>query len=276
MNVNISAFLLERYRIGEVTGEEKIMIEEALKNNETLAVKLAELDKNDNEFFDRFPKEIFLPAQQKRLQLFAFPGLRRVPPVFWGFCAAALVIIVALPLLLLRNQSQVEFGDRMKGAMAGSSGASRIAASNSAELNVYIKGNSAGEEIKLTDRAGVSEGNTVQLMYRVSGDMQYGVIFSVDGRSVVTLHYPYNQRQSTQLVSGRNIPLDEAYKLDDAPDYEIFFFVTGNAPMNTSIILNTARRLALQIERNPDDALQIASAVFSDYEVNIFTLIKEQ
>jgi len=258
--VQVSTLLLERYHISEVTPEEKILVENALAQDSALAAALADLDRSDRDFWQRYSPNI------RRLR--ARPLVRRRPLV-WGICAAAVILIIALPLFILRNTSHATFDDRMKGTSAGE---------NAAELSVYLKGSAAGNDIKLPDQAGIQTGNTIQLAYRVQPDdsgERYGVIFSIDGRSSVTLHYPYSLGQNTQLVSGKAVPLDEAYTLDDAPDYEIFFLVIADKPLEVKNVLDTARQLALQIAGKPQEALRRGTAAFKGYELTVLTLRKE-
>ena len=266
--VRISAFLLERYHIGEITHKEKCLVEQALATDESLAAALADLDRADIDFRQKFPLEKFSPARQS-LRCFPSNHSHKTRSLVWGVCAAALVLAIALPIFVLRNPSQDDFGERIKGASA---------ADSSIELSIYLRGDSANEVIMLQDQAGIREGNTIQLVYCVFGansDEKYGVIFSIDGRSHVTMHYPYTPRQSTLLISGRTIPLEEAFILDDAPDYEIFFFVVSDMPMDPGNILTTARQLAVQIDGNPHEVLRLGTAAFKDYEVEILTLLKE-
>lgn len=276
---HISSFLLERYHIGEVTAKEKKYIEGILAEDERSASALADLDHADNDFRRRFPLEKFFSAEQKdvlnsnlqhiNIPRFGFHGLRKVPALVWSICAAALVVIIALPLLILKNPRQTEFSDRIKGASSEN---------NSIELSVYIKEKISGEGVKLTNQAAVREGNTIQLAYQISDGVsaeKYGVIFSIDGRSSVTMHFPYAPWQSTSLVCGKTVPLDEAYTLDDAPNYEIFFFVTGEKPLDIGNVMDTAKQLALRIEKNPDEAESYGTAVFNKNELTVFTLIKE-
>jgi len=297
---SISALLLERYHIGEVTPDEKLQVEEALAKDDDLAAALAKLSLTNEKYFQQYPKEKFFTDEfNSRLKNTGRFNLRRRyknPPLIWGFCAAALILVIAFPVLIFRNldfrnqdfrnqdfrnqdfrnHEQNEFSDRMKGGSRSESSVIGIKNdnNNSNELSVYVRENLTEEVIRLSDKSGVREGDTVQLVYRVSSD-KHGVIFSVDGRSYVTLHYPYNIRQSTQLISGKNVPLDEAYTLDDSPDYEIFFFVTSDNQMNVRYILDIAGQLALQIKDKPEEALQIGVNIFKEYEVNMFTLIKE-
>ena len=264
-NVHIGAFLLERYHIGEVTPEEKFFVENALARDAELAASLADLDRADRDFWQRFPHVIH-NVTHNVIRARPLGRLRRPSPLVWGICAAAVILIIALPLFILKNTSYATFDDRIKGSSAGE---------NSAELSAYLKGRDA----KLADQAGIQTGNTIQLAYRVQPDdsgERYGVIFSIDGRSSVTMHYPYRLGQSTQLVAGKAVPLDEAYTLDDAPDYEIFFLVVGDKPLPVNNVLDTARRLALQIAGNPQEALRRGTDAFKDYELTVLTLRKEQ
>ena len=258
--IRISAFLLERYHIGEVTLLEKIRVNKALRHDPALAASLAELERSDQNFRRRFPREHSFPSNQK-IRYF------RPHPVVWGLCAAAMLLVIALPLFILKAPVDLPT-ERIKGTSGN----------GDAELNVYLKGNFAGEDIHLPDQTAIRAGNTIQLAYRVQPEVsaeQYGVIFSIDGRSVVTMHYPYNIRQSTRLVCGKLVPLDEAYTLDDAPDYEMFFFVVGDEPLETLSVLDTARKLAPLIEQNPQYALEYGTAAFESCDVQIFTLLKE-
>jgi len=277
--LQVSAFMLERYRIGEVTQEEKIQIEEALACDEALSTAFENLSHADNDFYQRYPMENFFPAKKNTLSHIQQRHWRR-RPIVWGICAAAMIMVIALPLLIPRlsmqssNPIEMAYTDRMKGGNPTSSAAEN----NSIELSIYLRGNTTGEIIRLSDYSNIREGNTIQLAYRVLGASskeKYGVIFSIDGRSFVTMHYPYTPWQSTLLVSGRAVPLDEAFTLDDAPDYEIFFFVAADTPIDIRYIINSARRIASQIGENPQEALRLGVSAFKDYELNVFTLIKE-
>jgi len=264
--VRVSAFLLERYRIGEVSYWEKRRVAKALAQDPALAAELAEMDRADVDFRERFPPQRFF-SQGHKAQRLHIRHSRRIPPPVWGICAAALVLAAALPLLILRDARSPVFSDRIKGGSDNG---------RSVELGVYLR-NAAGNDVMLPDQAAVSEGNTVQLVYRIPADVsgeRHGVIFSVDGRSVVTLHYPYNPGQATSLVAGRAVPLDEAYTLDDAPDYEMFFFVVGDRPLEPRSILRTAEQLAQRIAGNPQDALRQGIDAFKGYEVTMLTLRK--
>lgn len=263
---HISAFLLERYHIGEITSEERLIVENAMLRDPGLAESLAELGRSDQNFRERYPQDLFfgdrLPLAAQKTRRFGAS-----PSMVWKLSAAALVLVIALPLLILRNNpANAGMSERSKGVPGR------------AELSIYLKVSSMDNSVKLPDQADIQAGNTIQLVYQVAekpSGTNYGMIFSIDGRSLVTMHYPYYMGQSTQLVSGRAVPLDEAYTLDDAPDYEIFFFVVGEKPLEIRNALETAEQLARQISGNPQKAGQFGKTFFKGYELQILTLWKE-
>jgi hypothetical protein len=245
--------MLERYNLGEVTGAEKEFIETAVARESGLAERLADIRRSDIEIRNRFPREASITRQEKRNRRRLF-----VPPLVWGIGAAALLLLIALPFFRPLFTT-APLTDRAKGSMD----------INSAELSVFLKSDHS-TDAQVPDRTVLREGNTIQLAYTVN-TTSYGVIFSIDGRSAVTMHYPYGQSQSTQLIPGKRIALDEAYTLDDAPDYEIFFFVISTKPLDVPAILRSAEQLA----RNPGTAIEQSAAVFRSYEVKTLTLRKE-
>ncbi|MDR3146032.1 MAG: hypothetical protein LBU21_07125 [Treponema sp.] len=273
----ISALMLERYNLGDIHAEEKRIVEAALASNRELAETLAELRRSDADIRSRYPPERIIAEIRERALRYrsgrggAANGERgpffRGRPLVRGLCAAALVLAVLLPFLFIAGgRSGEPLTERIKGS-ADSPGASGAALPTA--LSVYLKTGST--DVVLDEGAALQAGNTIQLAYSVSGGERYGVIFSIDGRSAVTLHYPYAPGQSTRLVPGRETPLAEAYTLDDAPDFETFFFVIGGRPLDPRAILRDAEGLA----RNPGTAVERSRSVFKGYELKTVTLRKK-
>ena len=91
----------------------------------------------------------------------------------------------------------------------------------------------------------VQSGDLLQLRYKPVGQ-NYGVIASVDGAGVVTLHYPADEGAPPQATALAHKPttLPQAYQLDDAPNFERFFFITSDAPIDVQQSLASVRALA--------------------------------
>lgn len=97
---------------------------------------------------------------------------------------------------------------------------------------------------RLESGAAVAAGDVVQVSYVAAGN-RYGVVVSIDGRGVVTLHHPPRVADVPRLRARGEVPLPYAFELDDAPAFERFFFVTAAAdPPETRVILEAARKLA--------------------------------
>jgi hypothetical protein len=266
-NSCISGLLLERYRLGEVTRRERRLVAAALKTDASIGERLFRLDESDRELRRRIAAGELLrglckdtgervPPKQPR----HFPICGPRAPLVWGFAAAALICMIFPALYLVLGQGR----DLPKGA-----------AVPGAELSLYVNRDTVNRDAAsgrpLEDNAALNEGDTVQLAYTVSPGERYGVIFSIDGRAAVTLHYPYSPEQSSLLASGRRIFLDEAYILDDAPDFEMFFMVLSADPLDPAEVLAAARGLT----PDPPVAASESKAVFEDCDVEMLVIRKK-
>jgi hypothetical protein len=98
---------------------------------------------------------------------------------------------------------------------------------------------------RLEQDALVRPGDLIQLRYN-AGSQHYGVIASVDGAGIVTLHFPLAEDAPAQAtaVSPETNTLPHAYALDDAPRFERFFFITANGPIDIQHSLAALRTFA--------------------------------
>ena len=103
-----------------------------------------------------------------------------------------------------------------------------------------------GEQAEQLDAdALVQAGDLVQLRYNAGG-RGYGVIASLDGDGVVTLHYPFSEDAAPEAtaLAAKPTALPHAYELDDAPHFERFFFITAYGPIDVKQSLASLRALA--------------------------------
>ncbi|GHT72942.1 hypothetical protein FACS1894124_0480 [Spirochaetia bacterium] len=293
--LHISDLLLERYLVGDMESAEKQALDTAIHHDRNLVETTEQLRRSDAEIRGRYPAKLLVPgiletANRKRSGRRGLPARkgRIVGFAALGAGIAAAVILAAFPVSAGRGP----LTDRAKGT-----GELSVSPMPSAELRIYLKEGSASrrvadssnfssanvsstnfssENLLLSDQTLVSAGSTVQLVYTVKRRPQaaaerYGVIFSIDGRGAVSLHYPYTREGTTRLVEGKQTPLEEAYTLDDAPDYEIFFFVVADTPLDAGAVLRTAESLA----QDSLPVLERSVAAFKPYEVKSLTLRKE-
>jgi hypothetical protein len=142
--------------------------------------------------------------------------------------AAALIIAVLLPITMgNRDYSPLEL-TRVKGAEVP-------------QLKVYRQ---SGNESEILKNDSIARNyDLLQLTYRVSGPT-FGTIISVDGRGVVTKHYPEEGDQSPRLSTGGEQYLPFAYELDDAPLFETFYLITSDRPFSTEEVMDLAASAA--------------------------------
>jgi hypothetical protein len=167
------------------------------------------------------------------------PGRRRV----FSFPAA---LAAALPLFLAAALI-IRFPGIIPGISPDSSTAAVQPAGNGpAESGIRTKGleprifiyrdAGSGQVELLSDGDNARAGDRLQLSYLSTG-VNYGVIFSVDGSSVITLHYPENSDMLPRLQPRDEVYLSYGYRLDNAPDFERFFFVTSDEAFDVEQLL---------------------------------------
>ena len=98
---------------------------------------------------------------------------------------------------------------------------------------------------QLAQDAEVHAGDVIQLRYNPAG-RSHGVIASIDGAGVVTLHYPLKEDAPPEAtrIAADITALPTAYALDDAPGFERFFFITSNGPLDVHAALAAVTALA--------------------------------
>ena len=267
-----SVFTLERYRLGELDDADKGLVEEILAADGACRSSLENLDASDRELRARFPfKSLFRekPSQPHRPQRSISRHFR------FASIAAVLLVCFLLPLIYFTRAGKVTSENGMAVVSDSLQDRAKGAVLSGSELSLYLKG---AEETPLADMALLGEGDTVQLAYKIPAGEQYGVIFSIDGRSEVTMHYPYRKGQSSLMVPGRRTPLEEAYTLDDAPGYEVFVLVASSEPLDAEAVLSKAREITKTRNLSLNDIPFIEEAsrsFFSDSEIAIITVLKE-
>lgn len=92
-----------------------------------------------------------------------------------------------------------------------------------------------GDAAPLTTGSDAEPGELLQLKY-VSAGHTHAVAFSVDGSGTVTPH-------PIGVFEPGTHPFPDSYELDDAPDFERFFLVADDAPIEAAPLHDAARGL---------------------------------
>ena len=149
-------------------------------------------------------------------------------PITVGVLAVLLLAGVSIEMFWREAPApatSVEEGTRIKG--------------DSLKLLIFRKTPQGVEQLSSGSR--VRQNDLVQLSYQVAGQ-KYGAIVSVDGRNAISVHLPERGNLAAELVVGRAVPLAHAYRLDDAPTAEVFFFVTSNERFPVQLVRDAIAR----------------------------------
>jgi hypothetical protein len=235
-------WLVEKVHQGLASEDERATV---LASSDARA-RLEALPAQDRLFHEKFPidEEIRRIDSKYRVAQAASERSNRAP-MAWGL--AIPLLVAGLALLLVGIPQDPARPGNPDGHDAD--GPTRVKGLDS-KLKLYR--NRADGIGRIGEGTVTREGDILQLGL-VRGEATHGAVVSVDGRGSVTLHFPTEVGKSTALGTGEQ-HLPEAYELDDAPEFERFFFVTtqGKAT-DVSTVVHAAEALAAQGEAREGD-----------------------
>jgi len=216
---NLPDWLVERAALDEVPAAS---LERIAKDPSELEARVAALREDNAKELAAYPAAPAVAQIEARVAA----ARRRARARVVGALGLALAAAVAVVLVVRPHEPSVQSEDpeitRVKGG---------------ARLLVFRQ--VGGEAERLDAGAEVHAGDVLQLRYN-PGDRRYGVIASLDGAGVVTLHFPTAESAPTELHRAATT-LPEAYALDAAPRFERFFFITSDAPIDVADTLARVR-----------------------------------
>jgi hypothetical protein len=230
---HISPLLLEQYILGELDSDLKEEIDEKIKRDPDLFEKVNQMKNENRVFLSKHPVSLI----QERIDNIA-KSKKKSSGVSVGFyypqvIALTVVMVVGFTVYnytLNKKKDSDTFSSIKKQNIKE---VTRIKGHEKLELFIQDKQKAR----KLKNREIVTSGDVIEV--KIQTDAPYGMILSIDGRNVVTLHYPYNETDSTRLISNLR---PRAYQLDDAPRFERFIFITSKKPINIKKILNIVKK----------------------------------
>jgi len=232
---------LERLALGEASEAERRLLDaEAAARGESLDALLAAVDASDEEIRMKYPADVM--AARIESQLDARSSGRRWGGAssarwFTGLGVLASAGVAAFLIFNMPDNASLPADDQI--AQRSANDTVRI---KGAEAKLIVWRKASGTAERLEDGAPAHAGDVLQLEYSAAG-APYGIIGSLDGRGEFTLHHPADPGATTELRQGVT-PLGFAYQLDDAPDYERFFFVTSEKPLDIDEITQSIEALA--------------------------------
>lgn len=289
---------LERYVLGELPEEDLQQIARLQESDAEVAESIALIERSNQEILAHYPaKEMAEKIQTRTAQtrpaaqadqhskrrknsrkgsVIAFPQ-RIIPAV----AAAALALFV----VFFGLYGTGFFGSGANGAE--NSGSPRIQGLEG-QPGIRLKGmepgiqmyRKRGGEVELLESGEpAAAGDILQIGYIAPG-AEYGVLFSVDGNGIVTLHSPETETASAKIPETGRMLLDSAYRLDDAPRFERFFLLTAEEVLDPAEVLKQVRSVIHTRGQLPTSRTELHSSIIpsgiSEEEVQwyLFTLKK--
>ena len=226
---------LERFLTGDLPEEEMREIRELEVTDEMLARRIEMLREDNKAILNKLPFEALAGKLADAAETANVVSTASRFRLLKLASAAVLVLSVALVALMTQRETVVAGGNVAGGDVAQARDAQNTqVALAETPSDTRIKGLDARMEVwkkteagivQLQDLDEVREGDEIQLRYAVP-EKCYGLLFSMDGNGALTLHMG-DGAKAVELAPGKMNSLPFAYKLDDAPYFEKFFFVTS-------------------------------------------------
>lgn len=229
---------LERFLTGDLPESEMREIRELEATDAMLAQRIKLLREDNKAILNKLPFEAIADRIAEVKDIADAAEAKKVASSFRFLkfaSAAVLVLAVALVALMTQRETVVTGGNVAGGDVAQARNAQNTqVALAETPSDTRIKGLDARMEVWKKTEAGIvqlqdldeaREGDEIQLRYAVP-EKCYGLLFSMDGNGALTLHMGDGEK-AVELAPGKMNSLPFAYKLDDAPYFEKFFFVTS-------------------------------------------------
>jgi anti-sigma factor RsiW len=220
---HIPDVVIERYRLNELPALELERIERRLRDDPALRARVGELEASDGALHD----EIERIASRLEGRVIARP----VHTVAWAVSTATVAAAVLLAVVVHTHRPSTpavdSAEDRVKGVRP-----------TGPDIAVFRRTGDGSE--RLSDGAVAHAGDLIRVGYRPAG-RTFGVIVSIDALGHVTRHLPPTGDRAAHLKGDAMVLLDQAYELDDAPQWERFYFIAGDTAFDVAPVLRAVR-----------------------------------
>ena len=227
---------LEKYLTGDLPAEEMREIRDMEATDEIFAGRVKMMREDNAAILKKLP---FEKLSEKMDAMSARAGASKngagnvVNFRLVKFAAAAALVLAVVSVALFSQRELTAPAVEGNGAQVmdvamvteveNSMGDTRIKGLD-ARMEVWKKIGDSAVQMSNLDEA--REGDEIQLRYSVP-EKCYGLLFSMDGNGTLTMHMAEGNK-AIALEPGKMTTLPFAYKLDNAPKFEKFFFLTSH------------------------------------------------
>jgi hypothetical protein len=197
----------ERYLLGELPENEMAALKILDAESGQFHAQIEQLKNSNQELLAKYPAKY--PAKFAVIEPIKNKWLIPLS------ACAALLLCTTLMLNVFNDDFNDEVvmneeGNRVKGLKT--------------DIEVWRK--TADSVEQLSNNSVAHAGDLLQIRYAVPKQC-YGVLLSLDGNGVLTIHLSGSQGKAAQLQAGKVVSLENAYELDDAQNFETFYLLTA-------------------------------------------------
>lgn len=239
---HIPDLFVEQYALGELPeGTRREEVEAAVKGGSDV---IEDLERSNLELLAAHPSAAMAASIERRLRLAEeVPAPRRALWLQRGLAAGVACAAAAVALYVFWPSNTEAPQPEEQIAVVLPKDDPEITRDKGLSPQITVHRKTAQDSEKLANGQTAKEHDLLQLGYIAAG-RPYGVLLSVDGAHVVTLHFPTTEQSSTLLERSGEVYLPTSYELDAAPRFEHFFFITSNSELDVSAIVEAAQRWA--------------------------------
>lgn len=254
----IKPWILERYILGELSPHKSMEIKNLLKKEKNIKLRIERLIQSNKDFLKQYPSEQILPEIMSRCDNEKNKSERKKRNVhrlfLWVSSSVSLMIVLLTIFLALQKNNM--FNPESSRENSRENRAKGIVPLKASQPEIFIfRKNKDGVE-QLHEGSVVNKGDLLQISYLSVNDTK-GMIVSIDGNRVVTLHYPENINDSPLLQKHKQAYLENSYELDNAPDFERFFLITSNSEFDLKEIMFEVESFARYSMRIKEEELDL-------------------
>lgn len=267
-HTTIPDWLLERVHLGELPPAELADAQRRIDADPDAQARLARLAREDQETLARYPAaDIAARIHDKARVAKARDAAQR------DGNKGRRSFLLALPALAGAAVLVLAVIDRDAGVLNDDAMSSSEVTRTKGAAQLVITRKRGKEEEQLARGQSAKAGDLLQLGYRAAG-AAYGAILSLDGRGNVTQHLPEAAAAAARLDAQGLVTLNRAYELDDAPNFETFFFVYGKEAFALAPVLEAARALRRQGQNAGQESVRLRLP--SGLEQTVFVVQKAE
>ena len=230
--MKITDFDIEQFILGELESEKRDFILNELNSSAELRSKIAKIKLANEKFLEENPAHLMATQIENE-------SLRKEldKPLYSSkWFAIPTVTLVLLMTFIIPGEYFSQEGN-VVGVWSSSSYEERI---KGEEFSMQIHRKTSNSVSLLSDSMKVSEGDLLQISIKYMAST-FASVLSVDGRGVVTTHFPNEGSQGELKNQGLYI-LPFSYELDDAPKFEKFYLITSDTPVNLDSLSDSVKK----------------------------------